>query len=96
MRGWVVAVPLFPVVFGAGAVLAAVYARPLARRAALPEGVVFGLLVSLSLVVAATLRVLRIRGGSPGCLVFAPFWGVAGRAELSGGELGNRAVAVAG
>ena len=55
MRGWVLAVPLFPVVFGAGAVLAAVYARPLARRTALPEGVVFGLLVSLSLIVAATL-----------------------------------------
>lgn len=55
MRGWVLAVPLFPVVFGAGAVLAAVYARPLAQRLALPHGVVFGLLVSLSLIVAATL-----------------------------------------
>ncbi len=54
-RTWITAVPLFPVVFGAGLVLAAVFSRPLARRARLADGVVFGLLASLSLIVAATL-----------------------------------------
>ncbi|MFN8183084.1 MAG: VanZ family protein [Candidatus Nanopelagicales bacterium] len=54
-RAWITAVPLFPVVFGAGMVFSAVFARSLARRLGLTPGIVFGLLASLSLVVAATL-----------------------------------------
>ena len=54
-RTWITAVPLFPVVFGAGLVLAAVFARPLAQRLRLSDGVMFGLLASLCLIGAATL-----------------------------------------
>lgn len=54
-RTWITAVPLFPVVFGAGMVFAAVFARSLSQRLGVPPGIVFGLLASLSLIVAATL-----------------------------------------
>ncbi len=54
-RTWVTAVPLFPVVFGAGMVLSAVFARSLARRLGVTDGVMFGLLAALSLIIAATL-----------------------------------------
>ncbi|TXH30803.1 MAG: VanZ family protein [Actinobacteria bacterium] len=66
-RGWVTAVPLFPVVFGAGLVLAAVFARPIAQRLRLADGVVFGLLASLCLIVAATLSP-GVDGVWGGCL----------------------------
>lgn len=46
--------PLFPVLFGAGALLSAVIAGPIARRLQEPWLVVFGLGVSLSIVLAAT------------------------------------------
>jgi hypothetical protein len=51
---WLVSVPLFPVVLGAGAVLSAVLATPLSRRLREPWWVLFGLGVGLALVLAAT------------------------------------------
>ncbi len=53
--GWVMALPLFSVVFGAGMVLSAVFVRPLSVRWGLPDWQVFGLLASLCLILAATL-----------------------------------------
>ncbi|MCB0897762.1 MAG: VanZ family protein [Actinobacteria bacterium] len=54
-RTWMTAVPLFPVVLGAGLVLSAVFARSLATRLRMPDWVVLGILASLSLIAAATL-----------------------------------------
>jgi hypothetical protein len=54
-RTWLTAVPLFPVVLGAGILLSAVFARSIAARVRLPDGVVLGLLASLCLIGAATL-----------------------------------------
>jgi hypothetical protein len=67
LAGWLVSVPLFPVVLGAGSVLSAVLAAPVSRRWREPWWVVFGLGVGLSLVVAATLT--PASDGAPGsCL----------------------------
>jgi VanZ like family len=63
-HSWLNSVPLFPVVFGAGLVVTAVYVRRLSERSGLPDWIVFGLSASLWLVVAATL--------SPG---FGSIWG---------------------
>lgn len=52
---WLTSVPLFPVVFGAGLVVSAVFVRGLSQWSGLPDWTVFGLLASVCLVVAATL-----------------------------------------
>ncbi len=54
-HGWLSSVPLFPIVFGAGMVVSAVYVRRLSQLSGLPDWIVFGLLASLWLIVAATL-----------------------------------------
>ncbi len=82
-RTWLTAVPLFPLVLGAGLVMAAVVARPLAARMRIPDGMMFGVLASLSLVAAATLSP-GVDGVWGGCLrdVAHPL----GRGLLAGGD----------